>query len=222
MLLGTLVAAVSALTAAERGHLIPLSVLAASPHAVAEARIWLLLTSALLVQSPFFWSLVSFALLGALTLEVCGPRALWISALAGHIASTLVVYTLVAFARSFDPRAFQALLTAPDYGVSAISAAWLGAIAAVSWRATGRTMRGRLATALAVAATGVFAWMVHNHVSFLDLEHVVAFVIGIAVALRISRSAAPRRPRAVVVDTASRCGPEPATSPAGSRPESSF
>lgn len=193
MLLGTLFAVVSALTVAERARLVPLSVLAASPHAVAEARVWLLLTSGLLVQSPLFWSLLSFALLGALTLEVCGSRVLWISAVAGHIASTLVVYGLLAFARSLDPGAFNALLTAPDYGVSAISAAWLGAIASVSWRARGRTMRGRLATAFAVLATAVFAWMLHNHVSFLDLEHVVAFFIGITVAAVGSRAADPKR-----------------------------
>lgn len=184
LLLGSLVLVICALTAAERAGLIPLQVLAASPHALAEARVWSLLTSALLVQSPLFWSLISFALLGALTLEVCGGRVLWIAALAGHVASTLVVYGLLAFARTLDPHAFTALLSAPDYGVSAISAAWLGAIAAVSWRARGTTRRGKIATALAVVATAVFAWMLHTHVSFLDLEHVVAFVIGVAIAIR--------------------------------------
>jgi hypothetical protein len=186
VLLVSLITVVSALTAAERERLIPLSVLAASPHAVGEARLWSLLTSALLVQSPLFWSLASFALLGALTLTVCGTRVLWISALAGHIASTLVVYALLALARTFDPRAFEALLRAPDYGVSAISAAWLGAIASVSWRARDRTLRGKVATALAVAATALFGWMLHRHLSFLDLEHVVAFGIGIVVAVRLS------------------------------------
>ena len=191
--LGSLVAVVSALTAAERAHLIPLSVLAASPHAVAESRIWLLLTSALLVQSPLFWSLVAFALLGGLALQVCGSRVFWTSALAGHIGSTLAVYALLAFARTFDPRAFQTLLNAPDYGVSAISAAWLGAIAAVSWQGRGRTLRGKIATVTAVVATALFGWMLHTHVSFLDLEHVVAFVIGIAIALRLSRTTGMKR-----------------------------
>jgi hypothetical protein len=191
--LGSLLAVVSGLTAAERARLIPLSVLAASPHAVAESRVWLLLTSALLVQSPLFWSLVAFALLGGLALEVCGRRVFWIAALLGHIGSTLVVYALLAFARTLDPRAFQAVLKAPDYGVSAISAAWLGAIASVSWQARGRTRRGKIATALAVVATALFGWMLHTHVSFLDLEHVAAFVIGIAVAVRLSRTVETER-----------------------------
>jgi len=176
---------VSALTAAERQRLIPLSVLAASPHAVGEARLWSLLTSALLVQSPLFWSLGSFALLGALTLKVCGTRVLLISGLAGHVASTLVVYALLALARTVDSRAFEAVLSAPDYGVSAISAAWLGAIASVSWRARDRTLRGKIATALAVVATALFGWTLRRHLSFLDLEHVVAFGIGVVVAVRL-------------------------------------
>ena len=184
-LLASLMTVVSALTAAERQRLIPLSVLAASPHAVGEARLWSLLTSALLVQSPLFWSLGSFALLGALTLKVCGTRVLLISALAGHVASTLVVYALLALARTVDPRVFEAVLSAPDYGVSAISAAWLGAIASVSWRARDRTLRGKIATALAVVATALFGWTLRRHLGFLDLEHVVAFGIGVVVAVRL-------------------------------------
>jgi hypothetical protein len=186
VLLASLMTVVSALTAAERERVIPLSVLASSPHAVGEAHLWSLLTSALLVQSPLFWSLASFALLGALTLKVCGTRALLISALAGHVASTLVVYALLALARTFDPRAFEAVLSAPDYGVSAISAAWLGAIASVSWRARDRTLRGKIGTALAVVATALFGWTLRRHFSFLDLEHVFAFGIGVVVAVGLS------------------------------------
>lgn len=193
VLLASLMTVVSALTAAERERLIPLSVLAASPQAVGEARLWSLLTSALLVQSPLFWSLASFALLGALTLEVCGTRVLWISALAGHVASTLVVYALLVLARTFDPRAFEAVVSAPDYGVSAISAAWIGALASVSWRARNRTARGKIATALAVVATALFGWVLRGHVSFLDLEHVVAFCIGVGVAVRLFGTARATR-----------------------------
>jgi hypothetical protein len=167
--------------------------LASSPHAIAEARVWSLLTSALLVQSPLIWSLVSFASLGALTLAVCGVRILWVAALAGHVASTLVVYALLAGARTFEPHMFGALQSAPDYGVSAISAAWLGAVASVSWRARDRTLRGKISTALAVIATALFGWMVRRHLTFLDLEHVAAFGIGVVVTVRLSRTVHARR-----------------------------
>ena len=185
-MLTALMVVVSAVTGAQRARLIPLSVLAASPHAIAETRIWLLLTSALLVQSPFFWSLVTFGLLGALALAVCGGRVLWISALAGHIGSSLLVYALLAAVRTVERHAFEGLQTAPDYGVSAISSAWLGAIASASWRARDRTPRGRFAIVLAVVAMALFGWMLRRNLSFLDLEHVVAFGIGVTVAAQLS------------------------------------
>jgi type IV secretory pathway VirB2 component (pilin) len=193
LLLGTLMIVVSSLTVTQRAHLIPLSDLASSPHAVAEARLWSLVTSALLVSSPVFWSLLSFALFGALMLRFCGARILLVSALAGHIGSTLVVYALLALARTFDPRAFEALLKAPDYGVSAVSAAWLGALASVSWRARSRTVRGKIATGLAVVGVALFGVYLRRHLVFFDLEHVVAFGIGVAVAVGLSGVANSRR-----------------------------
>ena len=193
VLLAALLVVVSGVTVAERAHLIPLSALAASPHAVAEARVWSLLTSAMLAQAPVFWSLSSFGLLGALTLGVCGGPVLWISALAGHIGSTLVVYALMAVARTVDPRVFEVVQKAPDFGVSAISAAWLGAVAAVAWRARDTTLRGKIATTLAVAATALFGWMLRRHLSVLDLEHVFAFGIGVTVAVLAARTVNVRR-----------------------------
>jgi hypothetical protein len=193
LLLGALMIVVSSLTVTQRAHLIPLSDLASSPHAVAEARLWSLVTSALLVSSPVFWSLLSFALFGALMLRFCGARILLVSALAGHIGSTLVVYALLALARTFDPRAFEALLKAPDYGVSAVSAAWLGALASVSWRARSRTVRGKIATGLAVVGVALFGVYLRRHLVFFDLEHVVAFGIGVAVAVGLSGVANSRR-----------------------------
>jgi len=50
LLIGTLMIVVSSLTVAERERLIPLSDLASSPHAIAEARLRSLVTSALLVS----------------------------------------------------------------------------------------------------------------------------------------------------------------------------
>jgi hypothetical protein len=184
--LAVLVIVVCATTVVARMHLVALSTLAASPRALGEARLWSLLTSALLVQSPLFWSLVSFAVLGALTLRVCGASTLWISAVAGHVGSTLAVYALLASARTVDGDLFQVVQRAPDYGVSAVSAAWLGAVACASWRARDRTLGGKLATALAVVAVALFGWTLRRHLNILDLEHVIAFGIGLVVPMRLA------------------------------------
>jgi hypothetical protein len=185
-LLGALVAVVSLLTTAERTGLVPLNDLASSPHAVAEARLWSLVTSALLVSYPIVWSLVTFAFLAALTLRFCGSRVLLIAGVAGHIGSTLAVYAVMALTQTLDPHAFEALSKAPDYGVSAVSAAWIGALAAVSWQGRNRTLRGRIVTALAVVGAAAFGWIVRGHVNFLDLEHIVAFGVGVGVVAGLS------------------------------------
>src|SRR5262249_42183366 len=107
LLFATLVVVVSTVTAAERAHLIPLRDVASSPHAVAQARVWSLVTSAFIVSYPLVWSLVSFALLIAFTLRFCGSRILLTSALAGHVVSTLAIYALLALIQTFDPDAFE-------------------------------------------------------------------------------------------------------------------
>jgi hypothetical protein len=52
---------------------------------------------------------------------------------------------------------------------------------------------GKIATALAVAGAAVLGWILRGHVNFLDLEHVVAFGIGVGVAVRLSSVASTRR-----------------------------
>ena len=178
-----LVVAVCAVTAAQRAHLLTLSELAASPHGVAEGRLWQLGTSALVVQSPLAWSVLGFVTLGLLCLWRCGDRLLWLSGATGHVASTLLAYGLLAAIRLFEPHAFQRTLTAPDYGVSAISAAWLGAVACVLWRARGRSRGGKASIAGACIAVAIFAWMLRRGLNILDLEHLAAFGFGISLAL---------------------------------------
>jgi hypothetical protein len=201
LFLATLMAVVSSITAAERTRAIPLWDLASSPHAVAEARLWSLVTSALLVSSPLFWSLLSLAVFCALTLRFCGVRVLLISAFAGHVASALVVYALLTVARAFDPRAFEAVVNAPDFGVSAVSAAWLGAMASVGWRGGNGTLWRKIATVLAVVAVAAFGWIVRGHLNFLDLEHVVAFAIGVVLAVGLSRHGSATRVESEAVAT---------------------
>jgi membrane associated rhomboid family serine protease len=99
----------------------------------------------------------------------------------------------VVYVCAFATHAFQAVQRSPDYGVSAISAAWIGAVASTAWRAPGRKLRGKIVTVLAVAATALVGWMLRGHVSILDLEHLVAFAIGLLVAVWTSRTPRPAR-----------------------------
>ena len=176
-------AVVSALTALQRVGAVPLASLAASPREVADGRLWLLVTSGAIAADPLLWSLLSFYALAFLTLALCGPRILWLAALIGQAFSTLLGYSLIGVARFLDPGAFHQLVSAPDYGLSAISAAWLGAIAAIGWR-TRRQSIGRAAIVLGCVAIACLAWFVRGKgLDLLDSEHVFAFAIGVGVAV---------------------------------------
>jgi hypothetical protein len=189
-----LVLLVAALTVVVRAHLgLSPTALAASPERTAEGKLWLLVTSGLLVDHPVVISLVAFAALAALAFAFCGARVFWIAALLGHVASTLLVYLLVALTRLAEPQAFAGALRSPDYGVSAISAAWLGAVAATSWRQRSRTPAGRAAIVLGCAAVGLFAYSLRPDVTILSSEHLVAFGLGIAVAAPLPIAALRRR-----------------------------
>ena len=182
---GLLVATWTALTFAHVERLVSTGSVAASPEQIAEGRVWLLVTSGLLVQQPIVVSLVSFVALAVFVFVICGVRVLWLSALVGHVLSTVIAYALLAAVRSTDHDVFQGLLSAPDYGVSAIAAAWLGAIAYTMWGRRGSSLRGRAAIVLSCVAVALFAWMMQRHaqrhLTFLDSEHAFAFVLGILV-----------------------------------------
>jgi hypothetical protein len=181
-----LVMAVCALTAADRSGAIPSDSLAASPHAISQGRLWLLVSSGLLVQRPTGLSLIAFAALAALTLLLCGPGALWFAAALGHVCSTLLVYSMIGLARLVDHHAFDRVVAAPDYGVSAISAAWLAMLAYQGWRRRDQTPAGRARIVLACVAVALFAWSLRPGLTVLDLEYVIAFCLGVVtVALRV-------------------------------------
>jgi hypothetical protein len=74
------VVVVCGVTATQRARLVDLSQLAASPHGIAEGRLWQLGTNVLVVQSPTFWSLLAFTALGLLGLRR------WVGALSGSTA----------------------------------------------------------------------------------------------------------------------------------------
>ena len=170
------------LTAATQTRSLRIGVLASSPNKIVHGKLWSLLTCGLVVQQPLLISLLCLAALAGLAVVVCGPRLLWITAVAGHICSTLIAYAALAVLRALRPHAFSALLTRPDYGVSAISAAWLGALAATGWQWRDQTRRGRLPIVLAVAATALFAFMLRHGLTVLDSDHVFAFAIGVVLA----------------------------------------
>jgi hypothetical protein len=179
--LGLFLFAVTGLTVAAAAAPEVTGVLAASAREVLRGQVWRLLTSGLMAERPVAASLVSFCLLATLTLVLCSRRILWLSAIAGNVGSALLAYLLIGAVRLADSGALAAEWRARDYGVSAISAAWLGAIAATGWRA-GRSSTARAAIVLGSVAIGAFAYTLHPGITLLASEHVTAFAVGAVVA----------------------------------------
>jgi hypothetical protein len=159
------------------------SAFASSPLKFEAGKFWLLFTNAFICAGPRGASFFAVVLFGLIALSVCGSRILWTAAALGHLFSTLCVYSMIALTRFVDPGAFENVLSGRDVGVSAICAAWLGAVAATGWRKPGRARNGKVAIVTALVAIGTIAYAVNPHLTALDADHVFAFAIGAAVAL---------------------------------------
>jgi hypothetical protein len=164
-------------TALNRMRVIPLDELAATPRAIEDGRLWLLLTSAAIADRPAIPSIAGLVVVGLAALAMSGQRVFWTAAILGHVLSTVVVYAALDLA-SYS-------VATPDFGTSAMIAAWIGVIA---YRVR-RRGRGVAAPALCVAAALV-GWLLRPDLDVLDTEHLVALALGTATA-----AALPRLPR---------------------------
>jgi hypothetical protein len=173
-----LVGVVAALTVAIRAHELPLTPFVASARKIASGQVWILPASALVVDKPFLIGLIAFAVLAAATLQFCGTRTFWLAAAAGHAGSTLLVYAIIGATRLADPHIFARAAATPDFGVSAMQGAWVGAIAATAWLWAGANRRNRGLVVAGVCAIAGVGWWLHPDPSILTTEHLFAFLIG--------------------------------------------
>ena len=179
-----LVCSVAALTFATRAHELPLAIFVASAAKIAAGQVWVVPTSALIVDRPVLIGLAAFALLAVATLRLCGARTFWLAAALGHAGSTLLVYAIIGSARLADPHMFTRAVVSADFGVSAMQGAWVGAIAATAWSRAGTNHRHRALVVTGVCAVAAVAWSLHPDPSILTTEHLFAFFIGCGVASR--------------------------------------
>jgi hypothetical protein len=172
-----------AVTLANRAGWIALRTVAASPYAIAKGKVWLLFTSGVIADRPWVASLVGFAIVAFAVLSVASLRVVVISAFAGHVLATLAVYGALGLARQLDPDhdAFASLVHKPDYGLSAIIAAWIGVVAQWFWRRY-RSPRAHVLNVLGCIGCALIGFAFRPDVTALDTEHLVAFAMGVAIA----------------------------------------
>lgn len=156
-----------------------LHLLSSSPAALVHGRWWTLITSSFIIDGPKLPQVVAVLTLGAIAIYTGGAWVFWRVALAGHILGTLLTYLGLWLAWLANPSGWQRLINAPDYGVSLIWCAALGAIAAVAWRGTNRQAHFRPY----LPATFIGCWLILFFITWLSVglaayEHDLAFILG--------------------------------------------
>jgi hypothetical protein len=132
----------------------------------------------------------------AAVVRLHGAGVFWLAAAVGHVGATLITYAGVGLVWLVSRADVDSVVEAPDYGISAVWSAALGALA-VSALATARWRRITiLATTICLAA---LATPTPLDGDLAGVEHVVAFLLGAAVTRwRLGR------PRAETGDDATR------------------
>lgn len=153
---------------------------ASSPLGLKHGAVWQLLTSGLLVEGNALWQLPLLFLAGGLLLYRYGSGVFWRVALLGHVVATLLVYAAYAvlYIVTQTPKVLE--LGEPDFGISLVWAACLGALAIsgilnmandrFQWRELGLTL----------FCVAVFLTLLPYELRLIGFEHVFAFVFGAA------------------------------------------
>jgi dienelactone hydrolase len=190
----------AAVTAGNRLGDVSVSTLASTPQEIGEGRVWLILSSGLLADRPAVPSLIGFWIVGFAVLLVCSVRVAAEAAVGGHVLSALGVYAVIGLARMVDPQAFASVTRLADYGLSAMIAAWLGAIARVWWSRYPTRLARSLVAMGSVGCAGI-GLALRPDVTFLDSEHLLAYAVGVLLAGATARRRLAVRPRRLVAAT---------------------
>jgi hypothetical protein len=151
--------------------------LALTPARLVEGKVWLILTSALIVSGPPVLELLGLSIASALLCYRRGAIAFWSAAIAGHVGGTLIAYAGVGALWLVDHDAVRGVVHQPDYGVSAVWLGVLGALFVDAWQrvaaGAGRSERLLLAGCGVAGLIGVAFFSTLSSV-----EHGLAFLLG--------------------------------------------
>jgi len=170
---------------------------AATPDAIVDLKVWRLVTSAFMVSGPPVLELLGLTAATVLFLRRYSAGTFWAAAFAGHVGGTLLAYAGVAVLWLISRETVQGVVDQPDYGVSAVWLALLGALLADSLgsvRAGAADPMDRVLTVACVLA-GVIGFVFFSLLG--GTEHLLAFAAGYLVATRMrpGRRSAPDHSR---------------------------
>jgi hypothetical protein len=156
--------------------------LTSSADAAAHGRVWLLLTSGLVIDGVPWLQLAVLAGVMVFALVRLGAARLWIVGLSAHVGSALLAYAGLGVIDAIG--ASQTDAHEADYGVSVLFAGLLGALACSGGR--------RLALVIGVLSLGGFAIGLEDASWLANVEHVLGFAIGAGLNVVLDRRQARR------------------------------
>jgi hypothetical protein len=145
---------------------------------LADGQVLRLLSSGIAVEGPLpVWQILLAAFVAAVVIRREGAAVWWLSALVGHVGSALFSYAIIGLASALGSASADDAANDPDYGISAVLGASLGALFASGLRAGDRMITG-----FGIAG---FIGLLPFSLGWLDIEHPLAFALGAAVVLRL-------------------------------------
>jgi hypothetical protein len=178
-------AGVLLVAALESGSLLrPPRDFASSPAGVAAGELWPLVTSGIVVAGPVVAQLVVAGVVTWLALKLMGARTFWAAAAAGHFGATLVAYAGIGMVWLVWPGDVRGIVRTPDYGISCIWLANLGALLAWAASRRGRTRSAGAALVALIAGLAVAAAVDDD---LANVEHLLAVCAGATVAATLAQ-----------------------------------
>jgi membrane associated rhomboid family serine protease len=162
--------------------------LTSSPLLLAHGEWWRLFTSALVIQGPPIPQVIAIAVLGTFGIYFGGSWTFWSTALAGHVFGTLLAYAGFLAAWMGDHTLYAHFLTDPDYGVSLVWCAALGAFGVLAWLGHRSDWRKPAHPFAAVAAVAAMVVVTIYSDDMAAVQHVIAFLIGATIIATADRS----------------------------------
>jgi hypothetical protein len=152
--------------------------LAASPDQVAHGRLWLLLSSGLVIDGLPWLQFTVLAIVLVLAYLRAGAARLWTAGLVAHVGAALLAYAGIGVLNLLGVDVGD-VTTEPDYGVSVLLAGELGVIAVSGGRRTALLVGG-----LGVAGFGIG---LADASALASVEHLLGFILGAGTILALDR-----------------------------------
>ena len=146
--------------------------LQSSADQVADGELWRLFSSGLVVDGVAAPQIALTALAAFGVIRLQGPAVWWAAVLVGHVGSALLAYAIVGVAVALGSGGAEAAANDPDFGISCVLGASLGALFASGWRVVG--------------AVG-FVLLLPFSLDWYGPEHPLSFVLGAAVVAGADR-----------------------------------